>query len=150
MVRIFFDWFTVNALMVSIRMIEKAEWPLSTNAGFETAPDASEPFDYNAVPSTFYFNAESVGSIAVKDVIEKGLDILMDNLAGVVLAVNEETGADVEVEEGDGAGGIVEPDMNGGMNGMVDEYGGAGVGRGGWDGAANNAGWVSGMSPLRR
>ena len=26
----------------------KAEWPLSANAAFETAPDPNEPFDYKA------------------------------------------------------------------------------------------------------
>ena len=65
----------------------------------------------------------------VRDVIERGLDILVENLAGVIIAVNKETGAD---DDENGDGGIVEPDM--GMNG---DYGG------GWGGDAGG-GWGGG------
>jgi DNA-directed RNA polymerase II subunit RPB3 len=102
--------------------VEKAEWPLSTNANFEQPPDPSEPFDYNAVPSTFYYNAEGVGAVPVRDVVDKGLDILVKNLAEIILAVQKETGGDEEDEED--VGGIVEPDMGGGG---YDAYGAGGA-----------------------
>jgi len=68
--------------------------------------------------------------VPVRDVVERGLDILVENLAAVILAVNKETGAD---EDENGDGGIVEPDM-GDMNG---DYGG------GWGGDAGG-GWGGG------
>lgn len=117
---------------------EKGEWPLSPNAAFEAPPDPAEPFDYNAVPSTFYFNAESVGSLPVRSVVEQGLDLLVEHLAGVILAVEKETGADDDENEG---GGLIEPNMNGmGTNGFnQSDHGGP-------------SSWPTGngMSPLRR
>ncbi|KIR58766.1 DNA-directed RNA polymerase II subunit RPB3 [Cryptococcus bacillisporus CA1873] len=127
---------------------ERAEWPLSSNAAFETPPNPAEPFDYNAVPSTFYFSAESVGSIPVRSVVEQGLDLLIEGLANVVLGVQKETGG--EEEEGDdGAGadggvgdgmgigmggGLVEPNIPTGMGqdqiAMGGGYGGYGVQQG--------------------
>ncbi|ODN79041.1 hypothetical protein L202_04544 [Cryptococcus amylolentus CBS 6039] len=106
---------------------ERGEWPLSNNAIFETPPDPNAPFDYNAVPSTFYFNVESVGSIPVRSVIEQGLDILVENLAGVILAVQKETGGDEEEGEGGEQGGIMEPNMQGmgGINGHAEQGYGA-------------------------
>ena len=86
---------------------------MSENRHKETPPSPNEPFDYTAVPSRFYFSAEGVGAVPVKDVVERGLDILTDNLANVIIAVNRETGA--EGEDEDGAGGLggemVDPDM---------------------------------------
>ncbi|WVQ81702.1 hypothetical protein IAT38_003827 [Cryptococcus sp. DSM 104549] len=99
---------------------ERAEWPLSSNAVFETPPDPSEPFDYNAVPTTFYFNAESVNSIPVRSIVEQGLDLLIQSLAGVVLAVQKETGSGDDEEEEE-VPGFVEPNMGGG-----DQMGGYG------------------------
>ena len=139
-------WLHILATMLT--PIEQAEWPLSSNAAFEQPPDPSAPFDYEAVPQTFYYNVEGVGSVPVKDVVEQGLDILINGLASIVLAVNRETGADEDVMEGDG---IVDPQMDGGMNGYHDQ-GGYGQdpyaqgGGGGWGG--NQGGW--GASPLRR
>ncbi|WVQ99829.1 hypothetical protein IAU59_006972 [Kwoniella sp. CBS 9459] len=144
---------------------ERGEWPLSSNAVFETPPDPSAPFDYNAVPQTFYYTAESVNSIPVRSIVEQGLDLLVENLASVILAVQKETGVDEdEGENGDGQGGeagFVEPDFGAGNGaGQMDGYGapqgygdyeGAyGGGGGGGGGAGGWAGQGSGMSPLRR
>lgn len=136
---------------------------MSANAAFESAPDPSQPFDYNAVPSTFYFTAESVASVPVRSVFEQGCDIMVENLAQIILAVQEETGADEGDDEG--AGGIVEPDVGGMGNGHEYGYegGGGGGGYGGYEGGGGGGGgggwqqggapaWASGtgMSPLRR
>ncbi|ORY35361.1 DNA-directed RNA polymerase [Naematelia encephala] len=123
------------------------EWPLSSNAGFEAPPDPSEPFDYDAVPSTYYFTAESVGSVPVRSVVEQGLDILAESLGKVILAVQKETGVD-EDEAEDADEGMVAPDLNGNGYG-AGAYGGDQGGVGGGYGAT--PGWAgSGMSPLRR
>ena len=115
---------------------EKAEWPLSQNANFESVPDPSQPFDYEAVPSTFYFNAEGVGAVPVRDVVERGLDILVNSLAGIILAVQKETGGDEEDEEVDDGQGMVNPEMGGGY----DAYGGGGPD---WNGGGGGA-WQGG------
>ena len=90
----------------------------------------------------------------VRQAIEQGLDILIDNLAGVILAVQKETGVD-EDEVEDGMGGLEEPVLPPNGNG---DYGGQG-GYGGWNGGMNGGShgggappaWAgSGMSPLRR
>jgi DNA-directed RNA polymerase II subunit RPB3 len=138
---------------------EKGEWPLSQNAAFEAESDPSQPFDYNAVPERFYFDVESVGSIPVRSVVEQGLDLLVENLAGLILAVQDETGRDEDDEEemnGSGPGGvdgIIEPDLGGG--GMMMPPGGGGYdaygGGGGGAGYGATPAWAgSGMSPLRR
>lgn len=99
----------------------------------------------------------------VRDVVEQGLDIMIDNLAQVVKAVQTETG--LEEEEEDEAQ-VPEPqqyqDMNG-MNGMNGNgmNGAYGMNGGGMNGdmsyggygapQAGGQGWQgSGMSPLRR
>ncbi|WVW85832.1 hypothetical protein I302_107870 [Kwoniella bestiolae CBS 10118] len=131
---------------------ERAEWPLSSNAVFEPPLDPSLPFDYNAVPSTFYFTAESVNSIPVRSVVEQGLDLLIENLASVILAVQKETGVD-EDEDENGDQGVTEPDfgeVNGYGNGaQVGDYGAGGYGANG-GGGGQWGGQGSGMSPLRR
>lgn len=132
----------------------EAEWPVSSNAQFETAPDPNAPFDYNAVPSTFYFTAEGVGSVPVKSTLEQACDIMIDNLAQIIYAVQAETGGE-ENDEDEGAEPPAAP--NGGGGGY--EYGGGGAGEGGYDqwggggpggGNAGPAWSGTGMSPLRR
>jgi DNA-directed RNA polymerase II subunit RPB3 len=129
-------------LELTLWTAEKAEWPLSTNAAFEQPPLPDEPFNYEAVPSTFYFNAEAVGSLPVRHVIEQGLDILTESLGRIILAVQAETGVDEDEEEG---AGIVEPNL-GGIGAVNGDSGYGGYGGGG----APWAGGGTGMSPLRR
>jgi DNA-directed RNA polymerase II subunit RPB3 len=117
---------------------EKAEWPLSQNANFEAPPQPSAPFDYNAVPSTFYFDIEASGSVPVREVVTQGLDILAMNLAKVIEGVEIETGGRDE-DDADGGMGLVEPVTGG------EYYGGAGGEYYGGGGGGGN-----GMSPLRR
>jgi DNA-directed RNA polymerase II subunit RPB3 len=156
------DLLPVSGSWLKCLSAAKTEWPLSSNAAFEQPPNPDAPFDFNAVPSTFYMSAESVGSMPVRQVVEQGLDIMMDNLASLVLAVQVETGGD---EEEEGMPGMVEPDMGGGGMTMGGGAGGGpngdggygqggygGGGGGGWGAPGGGApGWAgSGMSPLRR
>lgn len=122
---------------------EKGEWPLSQNANFEDPVDPTAPFDYNAVPSTFYFDVEASGSVPVRQVVEQGLDILATNLAKVIEGVEMETGGREEDEEQ--GGGLMEPGMGMGMGG---EYQYGAPGGGGYGDYGGGGG--SGMSPLRR
>ena len=49
----------------------KTEWPATANAHLEDAPPDDAPFDYLAKPGKFYIEAETVGSLAPKEVVMK-------------------------------------------------------------------------------
>ena len=114
----------------------KEEWPINErNAEWEgdaAAADAS--FDPDAVPSAFFFDVESVGTLKPDDIVMKGINILKDKLAQVFQVFE---GA---VDEANGVNGappsppqVYEPGMEGGgytsyggAGGGVTSYGGAG------------------------
>lgn len=50
---------------------EKGEWPATSNAHLEDALADDAPFDYLAKPNKFYIEAETVGSLAPKEVVMK-------------------------------------------------------------------------------
>ncbi|KAM0747016.1 insert subdomain of RNA polymerase alpha subunit [Meredithblackwellia eburnea MCA 4105] len=119
----------------------KAEWRPSANAVWEREPpkDGSEPFDYNARPTRFYYDVETVGQMKPADIVTKGIDALIVNIHSVQLALNDLAGGAGE----DGAG---QAGAGGGMGGE-DEFfdqrprgGPAGGGGGGGDGYQNGGG----------
>jgi hypothetical protein len=50
---------------------ERDEWPLGENAKDEEPLRENEVFDYNAKPHRFYFEVETVGSVAPQEVVMK-------------------------------------------------------------------------------
>lgn len=78
----------------------RSEWPLSSNANLEpgleegTGPGGkpvevgidgrSTNYNPEAKPEKFYFVVESVGNLKPEEIIETGLDILLNRTAGVV------------------------------------------------------------------
>ncbi|KAI0344837.1 RBP11-like subunits of RNA polymerase [Trametopsis cervina] len=66
---------------------EKAEWPLSENAKEEEPPREDEPFDFNARPSRFYMQIETVGSLSPQEVVLKGLSELQTKLANLIVGL---------------------------------------------------------------
>lgn len=52
-------------------MDARAEWPLSDNAKEEEPPRDDEPFDYMAKPNKFYFDVETDGKVAPREVMVK-------------------------------------------------------------------------------
>ncbi|CDH51848.1 rna polymerase rpb3 rpb11 dimerization domain-containing protein [Lichtheimia corymbifera JMRC:FSU:9682] len=66
------------------------EWPLSHNAKYEDPPDPEAPFDYNAKPDRFYFEAETVGSLSPDEVVTMALKTLVDKLAYIQMQIQEE------------------------------------------------------------
>lgn len=91
---------------------------MSKNAQFETPPDKdartymllsclmdlitkslSIAFDYNAKPDKFYFEAETVGSLAPEEVVTMAMKTLVDKLAYVQMQIQEE----VDTKEQDNA-----------------------------------------------
>jgi len=79
---------------------EKDEWPLSHNAKEELAPGDDDPFDYTAQPERFYMDAETVGSLNPKEVVQRGLAELQKNLGSLVHALTTSNTADDSNQDG--------------------------------------------------
>jgi len=80
---------------------ERKEWPLSDNAQHEIEPKPDEPFDFQAVPSKFYFEFETVGSLASDEVALMGLNTLIAKLAMLQMELKTEVEPEsAEVEWG--------------------------------------------------
>ncbi|KAI5282749.1 45 kDa subunit of RNA polymerase II [Ascosphaera acerosa] len=60
------------------------EWPISANAEWENPAPPDMPFDYDAVPSAFYFDVESIGSLEPDAIVQQGITVLQRKLAGVI------------------------------------------------------------------
>lgn len=71
------------------------EWPKSKNCDYEEPPMEDERFDYNAKPEKFYMNVETTGQLKPNAVFEKGVSVLQQKLAEIVLALSrsEDEGA---------------------------------------------------------
>ncbi|KAI0472370.1 DNA-directed RNA polymerase [Xylaria cf. heliscus] len=65
------------------------EWPKSKYAEWEEPPAEGEPFDYDAVPSRFYFEVESAGNIEPDAIIQEGIKELQRKLAGLIHGLGE-------------------------------------------------------------
>ncbi|KIW06282.1 uncharacterized protein PV09_02753 [Verruconis gallopava] len=121
----------------------KAEWPLSENAQWEDAADPSAPFDYNAKPTRFYFNLETVGTMEPDVCFQSGIRVLQQKLAEVVGALRGDGNANgedyVPRSPGRGDQGFTTPYAGGAASqwGGATNYGGAitpfgQAGGGGW------------------
>lgn len=128
----------------------RSEWPISAN-GREEDPGDDQPFDYMAKPEKFYMDVETVGSVAPKEVVMKGLEILKRKLGALLIAIQNPTSDEMNVE-GDLPGG--DDHLNGmnGINGGGDHHGGWGSSSNGmqqddtngWGASpSNNDGWGS-------
>lgn len=80
-------WYEVDA---------NEEWPKSKNCDWEEQPDPEEKFDYKAKPNDFYFDVETVGSLAPNDVVIQAIKTLQEKLASVVIELDKD-----KVEGGD-------------------------------------------------
>ncbi|KAI1259146.1 DNA-directed RNA polymerase [Xylariaceae sp. FL1019] len=100
------------------------EWPKSEYAEREEPP-AGEPFDYDAVPSRFYFEVESAGNIESDQIIQEGIKELQKKLAALIHGLGESDGMNGDYD------GPRSPDgMDGGApwqdQGFTTPYAGAG------------------------
>lgn len=121
--------------------------PKSKYADWEEPPQEGEPFDYDAVPTRFYFEVESVGNLEPDAIIQQGIKVLQQKLAAVI--------QDLSGAEG-GYDGPRSPDvMMGGAvqqpwqqdQGFATPYGNAGAGgNAGWNGN-NGAATPYGATP---
>lgn len=104
----------------------KKEWPIDEQAlnldGGLPAED--EPFDYNAVPTRFFFDVETVGGIDPDQIVLQGIKHLQQKLASVIHELSGDSGDGVDF------GGAQSPQMNGGYAGQdagyTTPYGGGG------------------------
>ncbi|KFY89462.1 hypothetical protein V500_05660 [Pseudogymnoascus sp. VKM F-4518 (FW-2643)] len=76
------------------------EWPKSKYADWEEPAQEGEPFDYDAVPGSFYFELESAGNLEPDAVVQEGIKVLQQKLATIIAGLSD--------------GGGVENGMNGG------------------------------------
>ncbi|KAI9879428.1 MAG: 45 kDa subunit of RNA polymerase II [Pleopsidium flavum] len=99
------------------------EWPKSKNATWEEPPQEGEPFDYDAMPSRFYFEVESVGNLEPDAIIQQGIKVMQQKLAAVIQELTGDEGRNgVNGDAVDGFGGPRSPDgINGGGNYAIDQ-----------------------------
>ena len=123
--------------------------PRSKNAGWEEPPAENEPFDYNAQPSRFYFDLETVGSLEPDVVVQQGIKVLQQKLA---LVIGDLTGSEVDGVNGnaagadlDGFGGPKSPELDGGD--YDPEQGFPTYGAGAGDGGGGASAWGGGATP---
>ncbi|KAK3315360.1 DNA-directed RNA polymerase [Apodospora peruviana] len=111
----------------------KSEWPPSEYAHLEEPPREDEPFNYDAVPSHFYFNVETAGNLPPDVIIAEGINVLQKKLAGLIHELSEE-GKDGDYD------GPRSPEFNGGGDGWGQDQGyttpgyGAGGNQSAWGG----------------
>ncbi|KAI7788671.1 RNA polymerase Rpb3/RpoA insert domain-containing protein [Diaporthe eres] len=83
------------------------EWPESKYAAFEEPPQPGEIFKFDAVPEKFYFEVESAGNLEPDAIIQQGIMVMQQKLAGLIHGLSE----------GDNAGDYGGPRSPDGMNG---------------------------------
>lgn len=126
------------------------EWPKSENCRLEEAPDPDAKFDYNAVPSKFYFDVETVGNLPPNEVVLQGVQTLQAKLAAIALELtksnvegnNAQTGGFTTYGRTDYGGQTPGADASYGDAGYggADTYGGVGAGGAGGYGGAGYGG----------
>ncbi|KAI9796592.1 MAG: 45 kDa subunit of RNA polymerase II [Candelina submexicana] len=101
------------------------EWPKSKNADEEDLPQEGEPFDYDAQPSRFYFEVESIGNLEPDTVVQQGIKVLQQKLAAVIqeLAGGDEGQNGVNGDTADAYNGPRSPDAVDGGGGYAMDQG---------------------------
>jgi DNA-directed RNA polymerase II subunit RPB3 len=106
------------------------------------APAEDEPFDYDAVPTRFFFDVETVGGLDPNQIVERGIKGLQEKLASVIHELTGSGGPDGDFD------GARSPDMNGGYGDAgYTTPGGYGGGGSSWGGANNGSTTPYGATP---
>lgn len=120
--------------------------PNSKNAGWEDPPADGAPFDYDAQPSKFYLEIESIGNLEPDAVVQQGIKVIQQKLAAVL--------QELEGSSRDGGRGVTDgfgAGDDGGAGGMVNGGGGDYMGEQGYTTPyVNNGGastWGGGATP---
>ena len=78
--------------------------PKTKNASMEEPPAPNQPFDYNAAPSKFYFDIESIGNLEPDAVVGQGIKVLQTKLAAVIKELTDTDDGRNGGIDGDGYG----------------------------------------------
>ncbi|KAI6092844.1 insert subdomain of RNA polymerase alpha subunit [Hypoxylon rubiginosum] len=108
----------------------ETEWPKSKYAELEEPPTEGQVFDYDAVPSKFYFEVEGVGSVESDAIVLEGVKELQKKLAGLIHGLGENDGMGGEFDGPRSPGGDGQPWQD---QGYTTPYGNAG-GASAWGG----------------
>ncbi|KAF1835998.1 DNA-directed RNA polymerase subunit D [Decorospora gaudefroyi] len=118
------------------------EWPkdearINLDGG---PPNPDEEFKYDAVPTRFFYDVETVGGIPPDQIVQQGIAVLQVKLAGVLKALSGGTG------DAEDFGGAQSPGANGDGYGGMDAGGYTPVGgpAGGYGGASSWGGAAQG------
>ena len=71
---------------------KEAEWPKSKYAQWEDPAAEGERFDWEKVPERFFFELESVGNMEPDAVVQEGIKVLQQKLAGIIAGLGSDTG----------------------------------------------------------
>lgn len=69
---------------------------LTGHEQYEREPEQDEPFDFNARPSRFYFDVESVGSLKPDDIVRQGIESLVVSLNNIATELHVLTNGPAE------------------------------------------------------
>lgn len=92
-------------------LLMEYERPKSKFASWEDPPLEGEPFNYDAVPTRFFMDIESVGSMPPDEIMQQGIKYLQEKLAAVIKTFREE-----------GDDGVRSPGQDYAMGGMGGGY----------------------------
>ncbi|KAI9832335.1 MAG: 45 kDa subunit of RNA polymerase II [Phylliscum demangeonii] len=76
-------WYEENALK---------EWPRTKNSDWEDAAHEGEAFDPGARAHTFYYDVESTGTLDPDTIVQQGIKVLQQKLAGVIQELTGDPG----------------------------------------------------------
>ncbi|KAH8699295.1 RNA polymerase II subunit 3 [Talaromyces proteolyticus] len=128
------------------------EWPISENGKWETPNPPDQPFDYDAQPSTFYVDVESIGNLEPDVIVQQGIYTLQTKLATIMDTLTNPSGPGAQVnglgdtEDDMALGGVRSPDayeppeIDAALGGGFTAYGQAANG-------GNRSAWGGGATP---
>jgi DNA-directed RNA polymerase II subunit RPB3 len=122
---------------------------LSENSEWENPAPSDMPFDYDAEPSAFYIDVESVGNLDPDVIVQQGISVLQRKLAETISALSGTGDGDRGAMNGVVEDGVRSPDAYEppeGIDGGFTAYGANGIGGGG-GGSTSVWGGAGGATP---
>lgn len=141
------EWYVFHPPHLPVRHQLTCQYrPLSDNAKLEEPKGEGEPFDYDAVPNRIYMRVESTGQIPPDQIVQEGIKVLQQKLAGLIHALSDgDEGADGNA----GYNGPQSPEYGG--DGGSAWGGGPAAGDGfttpGYNTGGNQSSWGGGGTP---
>ena len=109
----------------------KEEWPISANKDWDgPEPEEGDSFNYDAAPTRFYINVETVGSMDPDTCVQQGIKVLQQKLALLIQELKGEEQANGGVNGDEYSSGLRSPSGTPGFGldqGYTTPYGGGGM-----------------------